>query len=715
MTLLLDDLDYLFRVLNNTDLSTLKDLPLKKLNYLTGIVDGVKEQVEKYKWQVKNARLKMDNITYAFDIEAFVDILNLRAIELSNRAPQLVRDVLRVKGDANALLKIVNDLIDEIIRIVDLLKNYTPYHFLQNIERILIEAEKILFELRKRNYKPNVEEAERELRKAMALLEKVTSLLQTPGGHGPLMNQLTRLTSIAYSVLKIVEEQVQKPIVLSIEHVGKARQSYATAIEAVNNATSLADVAQTRLSDARQLIESARQIFMDLTILLKGFPNKFHQLHLRTNTLTELKNTLTTLNPQYKEEYVDACTRHADELLRRVQFLKGIFLPSEELSRYAVRAANVYQAIVDALNAAAEAARRAYNAAERAYQEAYPQGGKSLIDQVKETMERSLRLLELAKQLRDVKVPELERELHKKMFLIDKITGELEDSERKMELIIKELERLTVSFDEKARDRSNHLDDILARLEEIHKLIDEYEFKIRNELLPKLERLKDGSPTGIENLTKLIEKARIDIRNSDKLACSAEYRWGKIKKENDQLLFNLKELRDRIWLAKQKASSIRVSLGVNEAGICIRSYQPHIQSSLTNQITLNYATKDEARNSLLFFIGSNTNQEYMAIEMVDRRIRFIWNLGGGSQTLEHPQEIETVRCRRFILFSSFFMMILFDNFTFLILPERSRLDQRPAVVQDRSGPNWQCGIVECEAHAGRHQTGQSPDYGEQRA
>ena len=367
MTLLLDDLDYLFRVLNNTDFSTLKDLPLKKLNYLNGIVDGVKQQVDKYKWQVKNARARMDNVTYSFDIEAFVDILNLKAIDLNNRAPLLVREVLRVKGDANALLKIVNDLIDEIIKIVDMLKNYTPNHFLQNIERILIEAEKILMELRKRNFKPNLDESERELRKAMALLEKVQNLLQTPGGQESLMQQLARLTSISYSVLKIVEEQVQKPIVLSIEHVSKGRHSYAIAIEAANNATSLADLAQNKLSNARQLIEAARQIFMDINIILKGFPNKFHQLNLRTNTLTELKNTLERINPSYKEEYVDACTRHAEELLRRVDFLKGIFLPSEELSRYAIRASSVYQNIVDALNAAGEAARRALAAAQRAY------------------------------------------------------------------------------------------------------------------------------------------------------------------------------------------------------------------------------------------------------------------------------------------------------------------------------------------------------------
>lgn len=94
-------------------------------------------------------------------------------------------------------------------------------------------------------------------------------------------------------------------------------------------------------------------------------------------------------------------------------------------------------------------------------------------------------------------------------------------------------------------------------------------------------------------------------------------------------------------MSRQKASGIRVSLGANENGICIRSYQSIIQSPLTNTITINYATKEEARNSLLFFIGSNSNQEYLIVEMVDRRIRFVWNLGGGAAQLEHPMEIET--------------------------------------------------------------------------
>lgn len=129
--------------------------------------------------------------------------------------------------------------------------------------------------------------------------------------------------------------------------------------------------------------------------------------------------------------------------------------------------------------------------------------------------------------------------------------------------------------------------------------------------------------------------ARSDIRAASRYASNAEEINERVARINNQLQLNLKELRDRILLARQKASSIKVSLGADSSGICIRSFQPEVEPSTTNSITLNYAIKDEARDALLFFIGSATTDDYMAIEMVDRKIRFHWNTGGGASTLQH--------------------------------------------------------------------------------
>lgn len=71
-------------------------------------------------------------------------------------------------------------------------------------------------------------------------------------------------------------------------------------------------------------------------------------------------------------------------------------------------------------------------------------------------------------------------------------------------------------------------------------------------------------------------------------------------------------------MARQKASSIKVSLGTDPKSECVRSFKPEIEPSTTNTIVLNYAIKDEARDALLFFISSSSSDDFMAIEMIDR-------------------------------------------------------------------------------------------------
>lgn len=49
---------------------------------------------------------------------------------------------------------------------------------------------------------------------------------------------------------------------------------------------------------------------------------------------------------------------------------------------------------------------------------------------------------------------------------------------------------------------------------------------------------------------------------------------------------------------------IKIGLTADYNGKCVRSYSPVIEPSTTNNIILNFATKSNKRDSLLFFIGS---------------------------------------------------------------------------------------------------------------
>lgn len=46
------------------------------------------------------------------------------------------------------------------------------------------------------------------------------------------------------------------------------------------------------------------------------------------------------------------------------------------------------------------------------------------------------------------------------------------------------------------------------------------------------------------------------------------------------------------------------------------------------------------REGLLLFIPSSVSDDFLALEMANRKIRFLWNVGGGTGVVTHPQIIE---------------------------------------------------------------------------
>ncbi|PRD25784.1 UNVERIFIED_CONTAM: Lama1 [Trichonephila clavipes] len=103
----------------------------------------------------------------------------------------------------------------------------------------------------------------------------------------------------------------------------------------------------------------------------------------------------------------------------------------------------------------------------------------------------------------------------------------------------------------------------------------------------------------------MIQQARENTREASRLADSADAKARRVRKQHELTQLNLKELKDKILLARQKASSIKVGLTSDVNGQCVRSYNPTVEPSTTNNIILNYATKSNAKDSLLFFIGSS--------------------------------------------------------------------------------------------------------------
>ncbi|XP_030612396.1 laminin subunit alpha-1 [Archocentrus centrarchus] len=95
---------------------------------------------------------------------------------------------------------------------------------------------------------------------------------------------------------------------------------------------------------------------------------------------------------------------------------------------------------------------------------------------------------------------------------------------------------------------------------------------------------------------------------------------------------NLSDIRELIYQARRQAASIKVALQADRD--CVHSYRPQIQSSNFN--TLNLIVKTTSPNNLLFYLGSNTTMDFLAVEMNNGHVSLLWDVGSGSTRLGFP-------------------------------------------------------------------------------
>uniref|UniRef100_A0A2K5DHR9 Laminin subunit alpha-1 n=1 Tax=Aotus nancymaae TaxID=37293 RepID=A0A2K5DHR9_AOTNA len=104
----------------------------------------------------------------------------------------------------------------------------------------------------------------------------------------------------------------------------------------------------------------------------------------------------------------------------------------------------------------------------------------------------------------------------------------------------------------------------------------------------------------------------------------------KVLEEN--LSRNLSEIKLLISQARKQAASIKVAVSADRD--CVRAYQPQISSSNYNTLILNVKTHEP--DNLLFYLGSSTTSDFLAVEMRRGKVALLWDLGSGSTRLEFP-------------------------------------------------------------------------------
>ncbi|KAM4704989.1 laminin subunit alpha-1 [Rhinophrynus dorsalis] len=158
------------------------------------------------------------------------------------------------------------------------------------------------------------------------------------------------------------------------------------------------------------------------------------------------------------------------------------------------------------------------------------------------------------------------------------------------------------------------------------------------------EKLLNATST-LSKVNDTMRKTNKLLIDSSKTAITAESRIKEVEAQANILLDrlkplklleenlsrNLSEIKELISQARKQAASIKVAVSADRD--CVRSYKPDIYSTNFNTLTLNVKTNEP--DNLLFYMGSSTKQtDFMALEMQDGKVSFLWDLGSGPARLE---------------------------------------------------------------------------------
>ncbi|KAF0296581.1 Laminin subunit alpha-2 [Amphibalanus amphitrite] len=403
----------------------------------------------------------------------------------------------------------------------------------------------------------------------------------------------------------------------------------------LGNETEAVEVLLANTSDAllplRRLYDQAQGQTIDLTDLR----DQLQRVSANDSELQRRMAELSQLSPDFVQKYVVPAEAHAAQLSQQAEELASLFQGTRQGANASLAAARAYQEIVDILEAANETARAAN-------QQVGLVDIASLTSQGQQAKDKSEELLKAAEQLRR-QVTALSADLAGNKTSLQRVSDAVRDVRSQNDVIQRELKQLNST--ELARSVAAAAElarSALAKAAAVDARTGEVEGGLQSELRPGLARLQRQSEAGVSDGLQKVDEAIENISEAAKLAIQVEEKADSATQSTKDAKLQLEQLKNKILKTRQAASKIRVSLTSNGTS-CSRRYRMlELQPGATSALRLRYAVSEPAiTDALLLFIGATGKSDFLAVEMVDRRVRFLWNNGGSTQSVIHPLKLET--------------------------------------------------------------------------
>ncbi|KAK3921962.1 Laminin subunit alpha-1 [Frankliniella fusca] len=392
-----------------------------------------------------------------------------------------------------------------------------------------------------------------------------------------------------------------------------------------------------------------------------------HQARLSDLTASLAQRVRAESRPDLAHYYVIARDR-ANMLRHTADMYERLFSGTKSDAQLALQASAAYRNIADAFRDALHGALNASLAAEQAYRQAYPKHLDSLLDQSDLALQDSRRLQGSARE-QARRVSRLRQHLAEHEGVVDKLRETIilagrrnNDNHRPLQ----QLQQLEGQLGAERGVAQRVLDDMLdEQRAALHMKLQAGEVlaNVSSVLRPLLSRVagggegeQDGQGAGLgfgatERQVKELRETIVRVNDTlQRVEGESAEQQREFQRWNDSVADKLQALRDKITRARHAAEGIRLSLKTSkQAGAaagagCSRSYAlPQAGPSTTTTITLYYAATGKARSAPIFYLPSSSTEDFIALDMVERRVRLSWDVGGGPGSVTAPQALRAPR------------------------------------------------------------------------
>ncbi|XP_017354061.1 laminin subunit alpha-3 isoform X4 [Cebus imitator] len=622
---------------------------LEQMRHVETQAKDLRNQLHNYRSAISNHGSKLEGLERELsDLNREFETLQEKAQVNSRKAQTLYNNVNRATQSAKELdVKIKN-----VIRNVHILLkqisgtdgegNNVPS---DDFSREWAEAQRMMTELRNRNFEKHLREAEADRRESQLLLNRIKTWQKIHQVENSGLADSIRASLNEYEArLSDLRAALQEAAARAKQATG-LNQENERALGAIQRQMKEINSLQ---NDFTKYLATADSSLLQTNIALQLMEKSQKEYEKLAASLNEARQELSDKVGELsrsagKTSLVEKAEKHAQSLQELAKQLEEIKrnTSGDELVRCAVEAATAYENILNAIKAAEDAANRAASASESALQivikEDLPRRAKTLSS-------NSDKLLNEAKITQKKLQQEVSPALSNLQQTLNVVTAQKEVIDTNLTSLRDGLHGIQrgdtdamISIAKSmVRKASDITDEVLDGL---------------NPIQTDVERIKDtyGSTQNED-----FEKALTDADNSvNKLTNKLPDLWHKIESINQQLLplgnisDNMDRIRELIQQARDAASKVAVPMRFNgKSGVEVRL--PNDLEDLKGYTSLslflqrpNSRENGGTENMFVMYLGNkDASRDYIGMAVVDGQLTCVYNLGNREAEL-HVDQILT--------------------------------------------------------------------------